>query len=608
MSGQGGTRAYSRRRTIAVVLAALFVISAFTVLSMNSNAATLTVRVTISEIQGIDWVDDSPNYPDFYWKVTLGASTVATSDPYSQNLNHIYPNWNAYFYGLNAGGGQSYTLVIELWDDDTPSSADDICDISRYSGGGNDYPARSSQATMTYYIDTSTWTGDDGFVGDSNGVGHVSGNEDGSTSVDQDDCELWFTAVTIPNSIPTATIGSISPNPATVGDVISYSGYGYDSDGSIVGYNWRTSTVTLSTAASFTKQQIAEGTFTIYFKVLDDDGDWSPEVSRTLTVLANARPTATISSISPNPAIAGSTVTLSGYGTDPDGDQITEYSWYVYKNGMPSYIGNAAVSTVSTLPVGINTIYFKVMDQHYAWSYEPDTATVEITPNTAGVFHTDYNENTPTYKQGMSAVATVADSVYSPGSAVKACIYVLFQDSTRIELGILKGWYTDGAGQLVEWKSPVFYMELYLYVGTVGDPYERIWMQFGTAKIGTSHTLKIVKTSPFLQPNNVWHWGVYIDGRLKYGPIPIQKISVLDGNALAYVVLGECYNSLDKTVGRFSFTSLQECVYVVKGKGYGLKWYTFDSGPDIVHEDPPWDSARETSLTGPWNWFQCWIP
>jgi len=88
------------------------------------------------------------------------------------------------------------------------------------------------------------------------------------------------------NNPPTAFIDSISPNPATQGQSISFSGHGTDSDGSIVAYNWRSSIDgQLSSSASFSTSGLSVGTHTIYFKVQDDDGAWSTEVTRTLTMI-----------------------------------------------------------------------------------------------------------------------------------------------------------------------------------------------------------------------------------------------------------------------------------------------------------------------------------
>ena len=86
-------------------------------------------------------------------------------------------------------------------------------------------------------------------------------------------------------SVPIAYIDSISPNPANQGQLVSFIGHGTDSDGSVVAWNWR-STIDgqLSTSASFSTSGLSVGVHTIYFKVKDNSGLWSTEVSRQLTV------------------------------------------------------------------------------------------------------------------------------------------------------------------------------------------------------------------------------------------------------------------------------------------------------------------------------------
>ncbi len=87
------------------------------------------------------------------------------------------------------------------------------------------------------------------------------------------------------NSLPTACIDNITPNPALAGMPVSFGGHGTDCDGTITGYNWRSSIDgQLSTSASFSKATLSEGTHTIFFSVQDDDGEWSPEVSYNLSV------------------------------------------------------------------------------------------------------------------------------------------------------------------------------------------------------------------------------------------------------------------------------------------------------------------------------------
>ena len=87
------------------------------------------------------------------------------------------------------------------------------------------------------------------------------------------------------NQIPTASIDSISPNPTTQGQPVSFSGHGNDLDGSIVAYEWRSSIDgQLSTSSSFSTSSLSTGTHTIYFKVQDNAGAWSTEDTGTLTV------------------------------------------------------------------------------------------------------------------------------------------------------------------------------------------------------------------------------------------------------------------------------------------------------------------------------------
>ena len=87
-----------------------------------------------------------------------------------------------------------------------------------------------------------------------------------------------------PNPKPIAHIDSILPNPANTRESISFSGHGTD-DGTIEVYSWRSSKDgEISDQASFSLSLLSAGTHTIYFKVQDDYGDWSDEVSSTLEV------------------------------------------------------------------------------------------------------------------------------------------------------------------------------------------------------------------------------------------------------------------------------------------------------------------------------------
>ena len=88
-----------------------------------------------------------------------------------------------------------------------------------------------------------------------------------------------------PNQPPVAMISSVTPNPVQLGQAVTFTGSGTDSDGSIIGYKWRSSiSWTLSGQASFQTSGLPAGNHTIYFSVEDNQGAWSSEVSTVLTI------------------------------------------------------------------------------------------------------------------------------------------------------------------------------------------------------------------------------------------------------------------------------------------------------------------------------------
>ncbi len=91
-----------------------------------------------------------------------------------------------------------------------------------------------------------------------------------------------------PNAAPVATISSITPNPVQLGQAITFTGSGTDSDGTIIGYKWRSSiSGNLSSQASFQISGLPAGNHTIYFSVEDNQGAWSPEVSTVIVITSS---------------------------------------------------------------------------------------------------------------------------------------------------------------------------------------------------------------------------------------------------------------------------------------------------------------------------------
>lgn len=87
------------------------------------------------------------------------------------------------------------------------------------------------------------------------------------------------------NQMPVANIVSVSPNPADIDETVFFEGNGTDADGTVEGYKWDSSIDgELSTAASFNSSSLSEGSHTISFAVLDNNGSWSEAVSMVLVV------------------------------------------------------------------------------------------------------------------------------------------------------------------------------------------------------------------------------------------------------------------------------------------------------------------------------------
>lgn len=210
------------------------------------------------------------------------------------------------------------------------------------------------------------------------------------------------------NQQPTAYIASISPNPATKGETIYFSGSGYDPDGSISGYNWRSSIDgQLSTSGAFSTSSLTQGTHTIYFKVKDNSETWSSETIRTLTINSkqNQLPTAYIDSISPNPATKGEYVYFNGSGYDPEGS-IVGYNW---QSNIDGQLSTSRSFSTSSLTQGTHTIYFKVKDDSGTWSSETTrTLTVSTSKTASASIHS----------------ASVENSSYNPGETVKVAVSI----------------------------------------------------------------------------------------------------------------------------------------------------------------------------------------
>jgi len=189
----------------------------------------------------------------------------------------------------------------------------------------------------------------------------------------QDNHGLWSDDVSTSlkvNDRPEAIIVSISPNPALDTDSIRFRGY-YNDDGSILRYVWSSSMdgeFNNGTAKEFDCSNLSKGFHTIYLRVQDNDLLWSEDVISTL--LVHHKPTATLLSLSPNPALDVEIVTFSGKGS---GDATIErYLWTSSIDGE-LYNGTKDSFSLSRLSAGNHSISLRVQDSYGAWSDEAET-------------------------------------------------------------------------------------------------------------------------------------------------------------------------------------------------------------------------------------------
>jgi len=116
------------------------------------------------------------------------------------------------------------------------------------------------------------------------------------------------------NEPPIAYIDSASPAKVSPGEMVTFEGHGADPDGDVVAYQWRSSIDgELSTSASFETSALSEGAHSVWFRVQDNSGDWSKEVSCHVAVLPGGgiKPVVASFDASPGTIAEGESSTLS---------------------------------------------------------------------------------------------------------------------------------------------------------------------------------------------------------------------------------------------------------------------------------------------------------
>lgn len=169
------------------------------------------------------------------------------------------------------------------------------------------------------------------------------------------------------NKNPVAYIDSITPAKASTGDPVTFTGHGIDIDGTIVTFRWSSDLDgELSVKPSFERNSLSIGTHVISLKVQDNNGAWSDEVTRTISIVSPSIPVPVIVYFSASP------LTIST-------GQSSELKWEVSNatsiNISPD-IGTVDASGTRTVIPDTTTGYTLTASNSYGTVYTQVTITV----------------------------------------------------------------------------------------------------------------------------------------------------------------------------------------------------------------------------------------
>ncbi len=178
-----------------------------------------------------------------------------------------------------------------------------------------------------------------------------------------------------PSENTKAFINTITPAEAEVGKTVSFSGYGEDSDGTVVAYRWYSDLDgELSVKPEFITDTLSPGNHIITFRVQDNNGNWSQDTSQPLIITAPIVPVPIIELYTASPL----SITAG---------QSSELHWQV-KNAdaitIEPSIGVVAANAAASVSPDTTTIYTLTAANSYGTVNTQVTITVTGTSSQNG--------------------------------------------------------------------------------------------------------------------------------------------------------------------------------------------------------------------------------
>lgn len=140
-----------------------------------------------------------------------------------------------------------------------------------------------------------------------------------------DDCDDDDGGGSTQNQVPVAFIYEIIPNPSDEYDRVSFTGYGEDSDGTVISYLWNSDIDgELSEHAMFNTTTLSPGIHNITFKVRDNSNSWSDPTNIFLEVRENQAPFPPVIGGSQK-GKTGESIEFSFITTDPNSHRVSYF-------------------------------------------------------------------------------------------------------------------------------------------------------------------------------------------------------------------------------------------------------------------------------------------